>query len=95
MLHIQYDLLLIRTSAGFLSRYVSGPLPYVQCHIIVNKMGNASLSKTFSSFPVTCNLTCSVELCDSICSIQPWRNGVGVCSVELCDSIIMFNSTVT
>ena len=25
-------------AAGFLSRYLNGPLPHVQCHITVNKM---------------------------------------------------------
>ena len=38
MVHIKEPLLLIErvahvTAAGFLSRYLNGPLPYVQCHI--------------------------------------------------------------
>ena len=36
-------------AAGFLSRYLSGPLPYVRRHITVNKMLSASLNKTFPS----------------------------------------------
>ena len=43
MMHIKEPLLLIGKSsqvaaAGFLSRYLSGPLPYVRRHITVNKM---------------------------------------------------------
>ena len=43
MMHIKEPLLLIGKSslcaaAGFLSRYLSGPLPYVGRHITVNKM---------------------------------------------------------
>ena len=45
MVHIKEHLLLIgkrglvyMTAAGFLSRYLSGPLPYVRHHITVNKM---------------------------------------------------------
>ena len=42
MVHIKEPLLLIGTSryvaaAGFLSRYLNGPLPYVQRHITVKK----------------------------------------------------------
>ena len=43
MVHIKEPLLLIErvahvAEAGFLSRYLSGPLPYVWRHITVNKM---------------------------------------------------------
>ena len=43
MVHIKESLLLIGKSSpcddsGFLSRYPSGPLPYVRHHIIVNTM---------------------------------------------------------
>ena len=44
MMHIKEPLLLIGksslcgTAAGFLSQYLSGPLPYVRRHITVNKM---------------------------------------------------------
>ena len=44
MMHIKEPLLLIRkiahvvVAAGFLSRYLNGPLPYVWRHITVNKM---------------------------------------------------------
>ena len=42
MMHIKEPLLLIEESqlvaAGFLYRYLSGPLPYVRRHITVNKM---------------------------------------------------------
>ena len=44
MMHIKEPLLLIGKSgnevvaAGFLSHYLSGPLPYVRSHITVNKM---------------------------------------------------------
>ena len=38
---------------GFLSRYRSGPLPYVRCHITINKALSASLNKTFPSFLFT------------------------------------------
>ena len=38
-------------AAGFLSRYLNGPLPYVRRHITVNVL-NASLNKTFPSFLV-------------------------------------------
>ena len=34
---------------GFLSRYLKGPLPYVQRHLIVLKLLSASLNKTFPS----------------------------------------------
>ena len=38
-------------AAGFLSHYLSGPLPYVRRHITVNKnVLSASLNKTFPSF---------------------------------------------
>ena len=42
MVDIKEPLLLIGKSspcgaAGFLSRYLSSPLPYVRCHITVNK----------------------------------------------------------
>ena len=37
-------------AAGFLSGYLSGPLPYVRRHITVNKMLSASLNKAFPSF---------------------------------------------
>ena len=33
-------------AAGFLSRYLSVPLPYVRQHITVNKVLSASLNKT-------------------------------------------------
>ena len=37
-------------AAGFLSRYVNGPLPYVRRHITVNKnVLSVSLNKTFPS----------------------------------------------
>ena len=36
-------------AAGFLSHYLSGPLPNVRRHIIVNKMLSVSLKKTFPS----------------------------------------------
>ena len=45
MVHIKEPLLLIGKSshvvaaAGFLSDYLNGPVPYVQCHITINKMG--------------------------------------------------------
>ena len=43
MVHIKEPLLLIErvahvVAAGFLSHYLSGPLPYVRHHITVNKM---------------------------------------------------------
>ena len=40
MMHIKEPLLLIAhvAVAGFLSRYLSGPVPYVWRHITVNKM---------------------------------------------------------
>ena len=43
MMHIKEPLLLIGkvayvAAAGFLARYLSGPLPYVRHHITVNKM---------------------------------------------------------
>ena len=43
MVHIKDPLLLIEKcslcgASGFLSRYLSGPLPYVRCHITVNEM---------------------------------------------------------
>ena len=38
-------------AAGFLSRYLSGPLPYVRRHITVNML-SASLNKTF---PISLN----------------------------------------
>ena len=43
MVHIKEPLLLIGKSSlcggsGFLYRYLNGPLPYVPCHITVNKM---------------------------------------------------------
>ena len=44
VVHIKDPLLLFRkrahvvVAASFLSHYLSGPLPYVRCHIIVNKM---------------------------------------------------------
>ena len=38
-------------AAGFLSRYLNGPLPYVLLHITVNKnVLSALLNKTFPSF---------------------------------------------
>ena len=38
-------------AVGFLSRSLNGPLPYVRCHITVNKnVLSASLNKTFPSF---------------------------------------------
>ena len=40
--HIKEPLLLIRVvhvaAVGLLSHYPSGPVPYVQCHITINKM---------------------------------------------------------
>ena len=33
-------------AAGFLSRYLSGPVPYVRRHIAVNNVLSASLNKT-------------------------------------------------
>ena len=48
-----------------LSRYPSGPLPYVRCHITVNKnVLSASLNKTFPSFLRSCvrHLSVFVEL---------------------------------
>ena len=52
--HIKEPLLLIGKSshvaaAGFLSRYLNGPLPYVRRHITVNVL-SASLIKAFPSF---------------------------------------------
>ena len=39
-------------AAGFLSRYLSDPLPYVRRHITVNtNVSSASLNKTIPSFP--------------------------------------------
>ena len=38
MVHIKEPLQLNVAAAGFLSRYLSGPLPYVWRHITVNKM---------------------------------------------------------
>ena len=43
MVHIKEPLLLIRkvahvVAADFLFHYLSGPLPYVRCHITINKM---------------------------------------------------------
>ena len=40
-------------AAGFPSRYLNGPLPYVRRHIIINKM--MSLNKTFPSFTLFIN----------------------------------------
>ena len=38
-------------AAGFLSHYLTGPLPYVRRHITVNyNVLSASLNKTFPSF---------------------------------------------
>ena len=38
-------------AAGFLSHYMSGPLPYVRLHITIKKnVLSASLNKTFPSF---------------------------------------------
>ena len=52
MVHIKEPLLLIGVvhvvAAGFLSRYLNGPLPYVRRHITVNKM---SLNKTILFLP--------------------------------------------
>ena len=56
MVHIKEPLLLIGKSSlcggkGFLSHYLSGPLPYAKRHITVNKnVLSASLNKTFPSF---------------------------------------------
>ena len=55
MVHIKYSLLLIKKSSlciggtGFFSGYLSGPLPYSQCHIIINNVLCASI-KHFLSF---------------------------------------------
>ena len=54
MMHIKEPLLLFRKSSPcrssrFLSRYLSGPLPYVRRHITVNNDLSASLNKTFPS----------------------------------------------
>ena len=44
MVHVKETLLLIDkvahvvVAAGFLSHYLSGSLPYVRCHITINKM---------------------------------------------------------
>ena len=39
------------SAAGFLSRYLTGPLPYVRRHITVNdNVLSTSLNKTFPSF---------------------------------------------
>ena len=50
MMHIKRTLAANRkeeyvAAAGFLSRYLSGPLPYVPCHITVNKVLSVSLNK--------------------------------------------------
>ena len=37
-------------AAGFLSRYLSGPLPYVCRHVTVQNVLSASLNKTSPSF---------------------------------------------
>ena len=57
MVHIKEPLLLIGKSSPcsggsrFLSHYLNGTLPYVRCHITINKnVLSASLSKTFPSF---------------------------------------------
>ena len=61
-------------AAGFLSHYLSGPLPYVQCHITVNKMCSVHREiKHFLLFIVLINmfvflhwnvaLFCHIDLC--------------------------------
>ena len=55
LVHINEPLLKIEmgthvAAAGFLSRYLSGCLPYVRRYITVNNVLSASLNKTFPSF---------------------------------------------
>ena len=71
MVHIKEPLLLIEKSpcgdSGFpLSHYLCGTLPYVWHHIIVNKMClNASLNKTFPSFPIITSYVMLLYCCQS------------------------------
>ena len=44
-------------AVGFLSCYLSGPLPYVWCHITINVL-SVLLNKTFPSFLVGVHLMC-------------------------------------
>ena len=48
----------ILVAAGFLSRYLNGPLPYVLHSITINKNElSTSLNKTFPSFLATFDVT--------------------------------------
>ena len=66
------------TAAGFLSRYLIGPLPHVRCRITVNKNVSVSLNKTLPPFlsvievkGIVCNLSKLVYLFDVCVSINP------------------------
>ena len=50
MVHIKEPMLLVVMTMGFLFHSLSVPLPYVHCHISVNKMCSVLLHKTFHSF---------------------------------------------
>ena len=72
------------TAPGFLSRYLSGPLSYVWCHITVNKMCWVRRSnKTFPSFKNVYKIWLNIKLFETLYNTSTDYEKLCLCQINI------------